>query len=190
MGTRITECSACGTPLPLCEALVPEEARTWVCSRCGAEFSGVLAPNYSIDHLRAVRPEPVIFDPDSIRPVEQQMLAFARRFGGRDTNNVEKRSSARHPIIAILTAIEFDDRLQATGQPFQTICRNLSGGGVCLISDRAIRSDFVVIELADRGGVPVQTLGRVLRRRPFGPYHDIGTEFVTKLATSNAKMLR
>ncbi|MBI2480716.1 MAG: PilZ domain-containing protein [Planctomycetia bacterium] len=183
VGTRISECSSCETPLPLWEALIPEEARIWICSHCGTEFNAVLAPNYSIDDLRGVRPEPVNFGTDSIKPVDQEMLAFAQRFGARENSNVEKRSSTRHPIIATVRALELDDRLRVVGKPFQTICRNLSTGGICLINDRAIRSDFLVIELMAGGGVPIQTLAHIRRRRPLGPYHDIGTEFVTKLAT-------
>ena len=190
VGTRISECSACETPLPLCAALIPEDARVWLCSHCGTEFTAALAPNYTIDELRGVRPEPVMFDSTSIKPVDHEMLEFAQRFGARDSRTVEKRSSPRHPVIATLTALEFDDQLRPAGQPFQTISRNLSTGGLCLINDRSIQSDFLVIEFIAGNGVPIQTLAHVRRRRPFGPYHDIGTEFVTKLATSNSKMLR
>ncbi|MDA1053368.1 MAG: PilZ domain-containing protein [Planctomycetota bacterium] len=189
VGTRISTCSTCETPLPLSEAADLEDARIWVCSRCGTEYNAVLAPNYSIDELRGIRPEPVIFDPQLVQPVAPAMLAFAQRFGARDNNNVEKRSSTRHPVIATLTAWEFDEQLRPVGEPFQTICRNLSSGGVCLINDRAILSEFLVLDLGAAGGMPIQTLARVLRRRPLGPYHDIGTELVTKLATSNSKML-
>lgn len=118
-GTRIIQGSACETALPLCEAVNPEDVRIWVCSRCRTEYSAMLAPNYSIDELRRVRPEHVIFDPQSIPPVAPEMLAFARRFGSRDNNNVEKRSSPRHAVIAALSAMEFDRHLRQVGPPFK-----------------------------------------------------------------------
>ncbi len=188
VGTRISECSTCETPLPLCEALIPEESRLWICSHCGAEISAALASNYTIGELRGVRPAPVIFNTASMKPIDHQVLEFAQRFGARENSNVEKRNAPRHPVIATLTAMEFDEQLRPAGPPFQTICRNLSTGGIGLINDRAIRSDFLVIEFRTGGGVPIQTLAHVRRRRPLGPYHDIGTEFVTKLATSNAQV--
>ncbi|MBC8355057.1 MAG: PilZ domain-containing protein [Planctomycetes bacterium] len=190
MGTRIERCSNCETPLPLCEALIPEDARIWLCAGCDTEYCACLAPNYSINELRGVHPEPFIFDTELIQPINPEMAEFAKRFGARDNNNVEKRSATRHPVIAPITAIEFDDDLRPVGSPLQMICRNLSTGGICLINDRAIPNKFLVLELPGGGGMPIQTLAHVLRRRPLGPYQDIGTEFVTKLASSNSKMLR
>lgn len=187
VGTRIRMCSACETPLPLREATEPELARVWICSHCGAEISGVLVKSYSIDELRGVRPEQVNFDAASVVPICGEMLEFAKRLIPKDAGNVEKRSSCRHPLTVVLTALELDEQLQAMGAPFQTITRNLSTGGICLINNRAIRGDFLALELKGAGGVPIQTLAHVLRRRPIGPYHDIGTEFVTKFASSNPK---
>ncbi|HRX78003.1 MAG: PilZ domain-containing protein [Planctomycetaceae bacterium] len=142
----------------------------------------MLTRRYTVDELRSVRPEFITFDPATVQPVCTEMLEFAQRFGSRDGNNIEKRSAVRHPLVATLTAIELDEQLLPLGQPFQTICRNLSTGGICLINDRAIRRDLLALELKGAGGVPIQTVAHVLRRRPIGAYHDIGTEFVTKFA--------
>lgn len=184
VGSRISVCSRCETPLPICEALDSRFARVWTCSQCGTQFTGVLAKNYSIQELRAVRPEAIVFDPDSIQPVCPEMLEFARGISTHDRSNIEKRTATRHPIVAILTVMELDEQLRALGPPFQTISRNLSTGGICLINDRALAGDFLAIELKGAGGASIYTLAHVLRRRPIGPYQDIGTEFVTKFASS------
>ncbi|MEO8497177.1 MAG: PilZ domain-containing protein [Planctomycetota bacterium] len=147
----------------------------------------MLARDYSIAELRGVRHEPVIFDRNAIEQVDRDLLAFAHGFGASDNHRVEKRSSPRHAVIATLTAQEFDQQLHPVGPPFQTVCRNLSTSGLCLINGHPIGCDFLVIELSAPGAVLIQTLARVLRRRPLGPYHDIGIEFVTKLANSNTK---
>ena len=128
------------------------------------------------------------FDLQSIPPVAPQMLEFAQQLNARVGTNVEKRSSRRHAVIATLRAVEFDEQLRPVGSPFHTVCRNLSTGGICLINDRAVRSEFLVIELSVAGGIPIQTLAHVLRRRPLGPYHDIGSEFVTKLAAPSVEV--
>ncbi len=189
-GTRIQECSSCQSSLPLSEALIKDDAKVWICKGCSSEYSAVLAPDYSIDELRNVSPEPILLDTSGVSPPLPEMLAFAQRFGARESKNVEKRNATRHPVIAAVYAMELSDRLQPCSSPFQILCRNLSSGGICLINDRSIQSDFLVIEMSAAGGVPIQTLAHILRRRPIGPYHDIGAEFVTKLATSNSKMLR
>ncbi len=182
VGTRIGPCAGCETPLPLCEAADPEDLRVWLCGRCGAEYRAILAPEYSIAELRNVRPEPVVFDQQSIQRVDPELLTFAQQLGAADNNCVEKRSSQRHAVVAVLTAQEFDERLHPVGPPFQTICRNLSAGGVCLVNSRAIQSDLLVIELSAAGGVLIQTLAQILRRQPLDRYFDIGIAFVTKLA--------
>lgn len=146
----------------------------------------MLAPDYSIPELRNVRPAAVVFDSQSIQSVDPEMLAYAQQLDAAGNSSVEKRTSHRHAVVAVLTAQEFDERLNPLGAPFQTVCRNLSAGGVCLVSSRSIDSDLLVIELSATGGVFIQTLAHILRRRPLGPYFDIGIEFVTKLANSKA----
>ncbi len=189
-GTRIQICSSCESPLPLSNALVQEDSRIWICNKCSTEYNAALASDYSIDELRNVSPEPVFFDLSTATLAAPEMLEFAKRFGARESKNVEKRSATRHPVVAAVYAMEFDDLLRPCSPPFQVLSRNLSAGGICLIHSRSISSKFLVIEMTAAGGVPIQTLAHVLRRRPIGPYHDIGAEFVTKLATSNSKTLR
>jgi hypothetical protein len=185
VGTRIDQCSACKAELPLCQAANPEDVRKWVCGRCGMEYSAVLAPDYSIFELRNVRPEPVIFDPRSVQILDPEMLAFVHRFDLSDNHRIEKRSSIRHEAIATLNAMEVDKRLKPVGTPFETICRNLSASGICLINAQAIQSDFLVIELSGAGKILIQTLAHIRRHRPVGPYYDIGIEFVTKFRGAN-----
>jgi hypothetical protein len=190
VGTRIHQCEGCGTALPLCEAAQPSESRIWICIGCEAEHKGVLAPGYSMEELRNVRPEPVMFDPALIQPLEPEMISFAQRFVPREYTKIEKRKSPRHVINKPFSVLEFDDHLRPIGEPFEAVCRNISAGGICLMHQRAIPSEFVVVELSGLGGAPMQMLANILRRRPLGPYHDIGAEFVCKLADSNSQMLR
>jgi hypothetical protein len=147
------------------------------------EYSAILALNYSIVELRNVRPERLIFDQQSVQRLDPEMLAFVHWFGQSDNHRVEKRRSIRHEVIATLTAMEVDKRLQPIGSPFETVCRNLSASGVCLLNGHAIQSDFLVIELSGAGSVRIQTLAHIVRHRQLGPYYDIGIELVTKLAS-------
>lgn len=189
-GTRISQCSACETPLPLCVAANPEDVRVWACSQCGAEFHAMLSPDCSMDELRGVRHEPVVFDPQLIRPVAPGMLGFAQHLAAQGDTHVERRSAPRRAVIATVNAMEFDSQLRPVGPPFHTICRNLSANGICLIHDREIRSNFLVIELSATRGTLIQTLARLLRRRLLGPYQDIGCEFVTKLTSAPGGVLK
>jgi hypothetical protein len=147
----------------------------------------MLAPDYSLDELRGVRPEPVIFDAQSIQPIAPEMVEFARQLNTRSGSIVEKRSSTRHAVVATLKVMELDAQLFPVGTAFHAICRNLSTGGICLINECAVPSKLLVIELSAAQGVPIQAIAQVLRRRPLGPYFDIGCEFVTKLASPSSE---
>lgn len=90
-------------------------------------------------------------------------------------------------MVAIVPALELDSQLEPTGQGFMTTCRNISTGGICLLNERVIASDFVLLELAAPSADYIHVLARVLRRRPLGPYHDIGGEFVTRFARPSSR---
>lgn len=186
-GKCVEQCSACKSPLPVWEVEPTDDSRIWICSRCGKEYTAVLAPNYATDSLRYVYPERIAIPPHSIKPAPPEMLAFVKRFAARDANNVEKRSADRHSIFVAITAMELYEQLVPTGPPFQSISRNLSKGGMCFVNDRAMQSAFVLVQFSGAEDIPTQMLARVCRQRPLGPYRDIGTEFITKFATPAAQ---
>ena len=187
-GTRIDQCESCGIPLPL-RRCSNEEGRTWLC-KCGQEYIGELDSQYTIDQLRNVRPEPVIFDTAMLIPLPAEMLEYIRTKINIAENNVEKRTSFRHQVILQMPAQAFDQVLRPEGRPFLTVARDLSTNGIGLIHGRAITAKFLALELVTPTGEHIQVLMQVLRCRPRGPYHDIAGQLVTRLASSTSRILR
>lgn len=187
VGARIEACSSCQQPLPLCDAGPYEAPITWTCAKCGHQQSGVLAPDYALDELRNVRREAITLDKATVPAPDPALLDFAVKLDPRDGSSVEKRTAHRHSLITLVPAQELDDRLACIGEAFMITCRNISQSGICLLHDRAIVSDFCIVDLAHGGQPSMQILVHILRRRPLGPYLDIGAEFVHKLAAASAE---
>jgi hypothetical protein len=64
-----------------------------------------------------------------------------------------------------------------------SVARNISTGGICLLSDRIIHAEFLGLELSATAEELVQVLVQVMRSRPRGNVYEIGGEFITKMAT-------
>jgi len=183
---RIAACTTCNRPLPLQKPLAGEASHKWTCSGCGSQFDAVLAPDYTLDELRNVRPEVIPLDLASLAPPADELVEFARKLAREEMGSVEKRAADRHVMIATVPACEMNEDLVAVGSPFVTTCRNISTGGMCLLNDRALLADFLMVQLTTPSGTPLQVLLHVLRRRPLGPYHDIGGELITRFAAADA----
>ena len=180
VGARFSTCGACEQPLPLWSASLNELPIVWQCSGCGDETTGVLVPNCPPDQLRYLRRE-VIGIHHSPPPAPAELVEFAQQVNLRDEGNIEKRSSGRHATLSAVPALELNKQLNPVDEPFTTICRNISQGGICLLNERAIVAPFLAVEFSATDQAPIQMLIRILRRRPLGPYHDIGGEFLHKM---------
>lgn len=185
VGARFTTCGTCERPLPLCGASFDEAPITWRCSACDAETTGVLVADCAPEQLRDLRREaiPIRHSPPQASP---GLIEFAQQVSLRDEGGVEKRSSDRHATLSILAAIELDEQLNPVNEPFRTICRNISQNSICLLNDRAIVPPFLALEFDAADKEPMQVLLRILRRRPLGPYQDIGGEFIHKMFRPDA----
>ncbi len=175
-------CNGCDEPLPLRAANQHEQALLWHCSRCSTEIPGVLIHNYTLDALGSLQPQAIAFDRHALAQPSGELVELARRLEASHAKGIEKRTTQRHPVLAIVPAWELDRNLQTVGVPFATICRNLSRGGVRLFNERLVRAEFLALELTRPHNVPLQTVIHILRRRPLGPFHDVGARFVTKYA--------
>jgi hypothetical protein len=187
LGRRISHCSQCGTALPLCESPMPHEARMWLCGVCGRVYQGQLATNYKAAELRNVRPEPVLFDRSQIPQPSKALLDATwqlRPFA--DNEFRDKRRSSRHAVTMVIPTQPFDHLLRPAERPCMLFARNISTGGICLLSDRAHRAAFFGLELSAPGGDLIQVLVQVLRARPRGSCYEIGGEFITKMANRPA----
>jgi len=172
----------CDRRLPLAQ---PQGlGRTWFCAGCGTEFIADLQRGYDLKDLRNVHPEPILMPRDQLPEPPLEVQEFAYRLATRVVGNVEKRAARRHALVATVPAVELDVNLQPVGEPFMTTCRNLSTGGVGLLHTRRVSEDFLAVDLAAPNGVVPQLLLYIRRRRPLGPYLDLGCEFVTKMALS------
>lgn len=138
-------------------------------------------PGCSSEELRGLRRQAIDFDSSPPAPAEAAVIEFAQQVRLREESSIEKRTSNRHSVVSVVPAIELDEQLNPACEPFTTICRNISKGGICLLNEWAIMSDLA-IEFCPANQQPMQVLLRVLRRRPLGPYHDIGGEFVHKMS--------
>jgi hypothetical protein len=177
--------------LPLCEVTVPSEARSWLCTICGREYVGQLAQNFTIAELRNLRPEPVIFDRSQIPPPSQELLEAARQLRPiPDQEFRDKRRSSRYSVTMVIPTQPFDTSLRPAERPCMLFARNISTGGICLLNDRAMRAAFLALELSAPGGDLIQVLVQVLRSRPRGSVHEIGGEFITKMANTTSRILR
>lgn len=191
IGRRIEQCEQCGLPFPLSEPLISSDARIWICNGCGKEYRGQLVTNFNVEELRNLRPEPILFDRSRIPPASQELLETARRFRNvPDNDGRDKRRSIRYPVAIPVPAQAFDAVLKPIDTPFTLVARNISGGGICLLYDRSLRATFLGVELSTPGGELVQILVHVLRSRPRGNIHEIGGEFLVKMATKNSRVLR
>ncbi len=183
LGLRTVKCEHCGLPLPLREPRTSFEARSWRCNGCGQEVKGQLHPDYRLEELRNLCPEPIHFDRSQIPPPSSELLQTATRLRlapGHDGR--EKRQSQRFPVTAIVPVLPLDALLQPIGTPFMLVARNISAGGICLLHDHAITSEFLALEFAAPGGNLVQVLVQITRSRPRGNVYEIGGEFVSKMA--------
>ncbi len=188
---RIETCTQCGTTLPLCEFLASTDARTWLCSVCGREYRGELTQNFNIEELRNIRPEPVIFDRSKIAPPSEELLETARLLRPIPDNDFrDKRRSSRYPVNMVIPTQPFDAILHPVDRPCMLVTRNISVSGICLLNDRAMCAAFLGLELFAPGGDLIQVLVRVMRSRPRGNAHEIGGEFITKMANTTSRILR
>jgi len=177
--------------LPLRPAVVSSNSKTWLCAGCSRELVGELSPNYKLEDLRNVHPEPVIFDRSTIPPPNAELLEFARKtMSMPDESGREKRRSDRRPTVMIVPVQPFDAMLRPIQAQFQAVARNLSGGGICLLHTHTVSATFLAIEFVTAEGEVVQVLVQVLRSRSRSQFQEIGGEFLTKLAASTSRILR
>ena len=133
-GTQNDHCESCGIPLPL-HRNSGDDARTWLCN-CGQEYVAELDHHYTIEQLRNVRPEPVIFDTQTLADPSAAMLKYIRAKIKVAQKTVEKPTTFRHSVLLQLPVQAFDKMLRPQGRPFMTVSRDLSTNGVGLIHDR------------------------------------------------------
>jgi hypothetical protein len=177
--------------LPLCEAPSAQDARSWLCTFCGSEYRGQLAQNYTVAELRNIRPEPVIFDRAQIPPPSPNLLEATRQLRPiPDQEFRDKRRSSRYAVTMVIPTQALDNMLRPIERPCMLFARNISTGGICLLNDRSMRAAFLALELSAPGGDLIQVLVQVLRSRPRGSVHEIGGEFVTKMANATSRILR
>lgn len=191
LGRRINSCFQCGAALPLYEPQLAQDMRTWLCTVCGVEHKGQLVQNFSIAELRNLRPEPVIFDRSQIPPPSHDLIEATQQLRPiPDQEFRDKRRSSRYAVAMVIPTQPFDAQLRPIERPSMLFARNISTGGICLLNDRAIRATFLALELSAPGGDLIQVLVQVLRSRPRGNVHEIGGEFVTKMADTTSRILR
>lgn len=191
IGRRINQCTQCGAALPLCESMLAQDMRTWLCSICGHEYRGQLVQNYHLAELRNVRPEPVIFDRSQIPQPSASLMKATWQFRPvPDQDFRDKRRSSRYSVNMVIPVQPFDAQLRPCERPFMLFARNISTGGICLLTDRAVVSAFLGLELSAPGGDLIQVLVKVLRSRPRGSIYEVGGEFITKMADSTSRIIR
>jgi hypothetical protein len=84
----------------------------------------------------------------------------------------------------------FDEFLRPVDPPMLLVGRNISKGGICLLSDRAVCAPFLGLELTGPGGDLFQILVQIMRSRPRSIIHEVGGEFVCRMATTTSRILR
>jgi hypothetical protein len=182
-GLRIAMCEKCSIALPLTKSLTSFESRIWVCQGCDHVIKGQLASDYTIDELRNVHPEAVVFDRAQLAPPSPELLKTTERIPtDRSHAGRDKRRAVRYSVKAAIPVQPFDAMLQPIEAPFMSVARNISTGGICLLSDRTIHAEFLGLELSATAGELVQLLVQVMRSRPRGNVYEIGGEFITKMA--------
>ena len=184
---RISACNQCGAALPLCHSENPQESRNWQCTACGRSYYACLDSTFTLDELRQVRPEPILFVRAVIPPPSEELLRAAERLRlVPDHDGRDKRRSPRYPVAMNVPAQQLDARLNPVDCQFMVVARNISTGGICLLYDRAIQTPFLALELANARSELFQVLVHVRRSRLRGKVHEIGGAFVTKMATESA----
>jgi len=99
----------------------------------------------------------------------------------------QKRRTPRSSTEFEVPAVMLDQDYQPVGQPFVAICRNLSAGGLCLVSTEGVSTPHLLVKLNAATDSPIQLVTRVRRCRPIRRYFEIGCEFIHRIAGGTEK---
>jgi hypothetical protein len=91
----------------------------------------------------------------------------------------EKRISLRRNLIVEVTAQPADANHRPVGSAYTTFTRDISTGGLRLISPTFVHTPFLILELCLADGTTKRLLLKILRCRPFRRYFEVGGLFET-----------
>jgi hypothetical protein len=93
----------------------------------------------------------------------------------------ERRSDRRHAIVAPVLAQPVDQDLNAVGDPFALVTRDISSKGIGLVHSKSIDQGLLTLQmrLADED---VKLVAEILWCKPLGPFYYAGGRFVSKLS--------
>jgi hypothetical protein len=99
------------------------------------------------------------------------------------TNTDNRRRSPRLPAHLVVTIQPLTSQRVPLGPLIDGVAVDLSQGGVCIVSDHPLLSDFALVEMqAASTDQTVRLLARRIRCRRKGPMFEIAMRFVEKIA--------
>lgn len=129
------------------------------------------------------------YDPDRVLAVPPQLMRFARQLNAdaAQTDSEEKaiqemRRHVRFPMAMAVTVLPLDSDYNTVGDPFESVLRDLSSGGLSLLCSRAISYDFLYVEIKSNPKDPgKRMIVQVLRCLRFGRFYEVGARFVDRI---------
>lgn len=76
-------------------------------------------------------------------------------------NGKERRQDVRVTVCLPVTVQPLDTDFEPVGEPFKAITRNLSGGGIGLLNDEPIDTDYVLVTLRNRAGDEIDLVAHI-----------------------------
>lgn len=179
-------CSVCNRRLGIRERRPGEMSARWACVGCGCEYVAVLDKDVSSEVRQTVRLVSEQLNPRD-ENVPPGIDTFVREWAPQLVTHDERRRSPRNVFICHVMAISLDADFVPNGEVAEIVTCNISQHGLGMVHTRAIRGEYLIVEIPSADGRRVQMLSRIVRCRSLGHFYDIGCEFIGRLGATTPK---
>lgn len=176
------DCVSCGASLPLRRAAAHEQAVDWVCKLCEAVYHAVLIEECPPAMRAKVQLTAFRFNEREIALPPRSLIKAVRDLANK-TDPSDKRGQVRRVMNVPILTMPLSENLQPIGEPFATISRNISAGGICLMSDRKVAARFVAVQLPRVEGKTIQVAMEIVRSRHLEGFVELAGKFVSRMYT-------
>ena len=175
-------CQKCKSLLPLCLSGNDEPSVDWACACCKNRYRGHIKPGSSPEIIKNVQPTRFNIDRARLTPPSSDVAEFASRLVPGTYTGKERRATVRCPFVLAIPALPLDEAFKPAGEPFMIMSRNISSGGIGLVSRAPVRVKNLLLDLSARDGKHMQIIAELTRCRSVDGFYDIGGKFVMRTA--------
>ena len=98
----------------------------------------------------------------------------------------ERRQAPRYRLTIVATVQDIDEQLQAVGDAFEVVTRDISTLGIGIPNTRPVETKYLGVQLTAPDGETIKLLTEVVRCEERENAYDIGVRILSKADTLSA----